>query len=115
MNYIAKCQGNCSTFKGDTGAIWSKISQKGFEDGKWASDELIANGFKWDVPIPASLAPGDYLLRHENLALHEGEILGHAQFYPVCIQLTVGGNGTKVPGGLSFPGYGFSARCDCVA
>ena len=108
MNYIAKCQGNCSTFKGDSGAIWSKISQKGFENGKWASDELITNGFKWDVQIPASLAPGDYLLRHENLALHEGEYLGGAQFYPVCVQLTVGGNGTKIPGGLSFPGWGFS-------
>lgn len=104
MNYIAKCQGNCSTFKGDCGAIWSKISQQAFVNGTWASEKLVANGFKWDVRIPASLAPGDYILRHENLALHEGEYLGRAQFYPVCIQLTVTGSGKMTPGGLSFPG-----------
>jgi len=104
MNYMANCNGACASWKGDSGSPWFKISQKAFTNNQWASDELATNGFKWDVKIPASLAPGNYLLRHENLALHGGSNIGGAQFYPVCIQLTVTGSGTKKPSGLNFPG-----------
>ncbi|PVG02833.1 glycoside hydrolase [Serendipita vermifera] len=105
LNYMAKCEGNCSTFRGDTGTPWFKISQDAFHDGKWANERLVANNFTWPVTIPSQLAPGDYLLRYENLALHGGSHLGGAQFYPVCIQLTVTGAGTVSPtGNLAFPG-----------
>jgi hypothetical protein len=47
--------------------------------------------------IPANLAPGNYLLRHEIIALHLGNLFQGAQFYVACIQLKVSGNGTGVP------------------
>lgn len=68
-----------------------------------------------NVRIPAELAPGPYLLRAELIALHEGDArfdenpIRGAQFYPNCVQLMVGGNGTvELPEGVSFPGaYSF--------
>ena len=37
-------------------------------------------------------------------ALHGASNVGGAQFYPVCVQLTVTGGGSLAPSGLSFPG-----------
>ncbi|PVG02834.1 glycoside hydrolase [Serendipita vermifera] len=66
---------------------------------------LVANNFTWPVTIPSKLAAGDYLLRHEQIALHGATSVGGAQFYPVCIQLTVTGGGSVQPSGnLAFPG-----------
>jgi hypothetical protein len=49
----------------------------------------VANG-----SIPSTIAPGNYLLRHEIIALHLATALGGAEFYPGCIQLSVGGSQT---------------------
>jgi hypothetical protein len=57
------------------------------------------------VTIPPSLAPGEYLLRHEILGLHvAGQRMG-AQFYPSCthIRVTQGGS-TQLPAGVALPG-----------
>jgi hypothetical protein len=43
-------------------------------------DRLAAAGAKWDVTIPASIAPGEYILRHEILGLHVAATVGGAQF-----------------------------------
>lgn len=106
LNYMAKCAtDDCSTFKGDTGSPWFKIQQDAYENGVWASDVLAkSSNFTYDVNIPSNIAPGSYLLRHENLALHGASNIGGAQFYPVCVQLTVTGGGSLKPSGLSFPG-----------
>ncbi|TFK31264.1 endoglucanase-4 [Crucibulum laeve] len=105
LNYMAKCPtSDCSTFKGDTGSPWFKIQQDVYANGQWASDTLAKSNFTYSVKIPSKIAPGSYLLRHENLALHAASNLGGAQFYPVCIQLTVTGGGSLNPSGLSFPG-----------
>jgi len=104
MNYMAKCVGSCSSFKGDTGSPWFKIQQESYSNGVWASDALANNNHSYTVQIPKNIAPGDYLLRHEILALHAGSNLNGAQFYPVCVQLTVTGVGSLSPSGLSFPG-----------
>ncbi|KAJ8482340.1 hypothetical protein ONZ45_g14986 [Pleurotus djamor] len=79
LNYLAKCPGECSSWKGDTGTPWFKFQQ-----------DVYTNG--------------NYILRHENLALHAASNIGGAQFYPVCIQLTVTGGGSLNPSGLAFPG-----------
>lgn len=47
-----------------------KIEQAGLisgsvATGSWAQGQLIANGNSWTTTIPASLAPGEYFLRHE--------------------------------------------------
>ncbi|KIJ55697.1 lytic polysaccharide monooxygenase [Sphaerobolus stellatus SS14] len=104
MNYMAKCTGSCSSFKGDTGSPWFKIQQEAYANGVWASDNVANNNHSYTVTIPKKIAPGDYLLRHEILALHAGSNVGGAQFYPVCVQLTVTGGGSLSPSGLSFPG-----------
>ncbi|KAF8153286.1 glycoside hydrolase family 61 protein [Crassisporium funariophilum] len=105
LNYMAKCPtSDCSTFKGDTGSPWFKIQQDVYVNGVWASDTLAKSNFTYNVKIPSKIAPGNYLLRHENLALHAASSVGGAQFYPVCIQLTVTGGGSLNPSGLSFPG-----------
>lgn len=105
INYLAKCQGSCSSFRGDSGTPWFKISQDTYSGGKWANQRLVANNFTWPVTIPSKLAAGDYLLRHEQIALHGATSVGGAQFYPVCIQLTVTGGGSVQPSGnLAFPG-----------
>jgi cellulase len=64
-----------------------------------------------DVKIPSGLAPGDYLLRAEAIALHAAGSPGGAQFYLTCYQITVTGGGSASPGGgsaspagVTFPG-----------
>ncbi|CAE6514761.1 unnamed protein product [Rhizoctonia solani] len=104
INYMAKCPGSCSTWKGDTGTPWFKISQETYANGQWAADKLANNNATWAVTIPKNLAAGEYLLRHEIIALHGGASIGGAQFYPVCAQITVTGGGSANPSGLAFPG-----------
>ncbi|KAJ7589510.1 glycoside hydrolase [Mycena floridula] len=105
LNYMARCPtSDCSTFKGDTGSPWFKIQQDVYKNGVWASDTLATSNFTYVVNIPKKIAAGSYLLRHENLALHAATSVGGAQFYPVCVQLTVTGGGSLQPSGLSFPG-----------
>ncbi|KAF5310327.1 hypothetical protein D9611_012052 [Ephemerocybe angulata] len=124
LDYIAKCPSTgCYNWKGDTGSPWIKIQQATY-DGEWPSDKLAKNGFTHDIKIPKNLANGEYvspshyaallartdkfffkLIRHENLALHGASQKGGAQFYPVCIQITITGGGSFVPtGNLGFPG-----------
>lgn len=73
-------------------------------DDYWGTKDLNTHCGKLDVKIPAGLAPGDYLLRAEAIALHAAGGSGGAQFYLTCYQLTVTGSGTTNPTGVSFPG-----------
>lgn len=57
-----------------------------------------------DVPVPKDLAPGDYLLRAEAIALHAAGSSGGAQFYMTCYQITVSGDGTATAETVSIPG-----------
>jgi hypothetical protein len=61
---------------------------------------LIANNLTWTVRIPSNIMPGNYVLRHEILALHSAYNVGGAQFYPQCINLRITGSGTSVPSGV---------------
>lgn len=47
--------------------------------------------------IPKTLAPGNYLIRHEIIALHLATSFGGAEFYPACAQLRIGGSQTGGP------------------
>jgi len=76
-----------------------KIAAAGFDGGKWAATKLIANNNTWSVTVPASIAPGQYVLRHEIIALHAAGDVGGAQNYPKCINLEVTGSGTATPKG----------------
>ncbi|KAI0020317.1 carbohydrate-binding module family 1 protein [Xylariomycetidae sp. FL0641] len=76
------------------------------DDDFWGTKDLNACCGRLDVPVPADLAPGDYLLRAEALALHTAASAGGAQFYVTCFQLTVTGDGTAAapPDGVLLPG-----------
>ena len=57
------------------------------------------------VTLPTEVAPGDYLVRHEIIALHLALTLGGAEFYPSCTQIRIGGSQTGTPDQtVSFPG-----------
>ena len=55
--------------------------------------------------MPENLTPGDYLIRHEIIALHLAVTEGGAEFYPSCTQVRVGGSGSGQPNAtVTFPG-----------
>ncbi|MCJ1332342.1 hypothetical protein MMC10_009034 [Thelotrema lepadinum] len=87
------------------GSGWFKIQQDGYSGGQWGVDRLIANQGIQTVTIPSCLAPGQYLLRGEIIALHAASSQGGAQFYMECAQINVtGGSGAKTPSTVSIPG-----------
>ncbi|KAF2125633.1 lytic polysaccharide monooxygenase [Dothidotthia symphoricarpi CBS 119687] len=103
LTYLAPCNGSCAT--ADAGSLrWSKIDEMGWVNstgwaemglgGTWATDVLISNGFSWEVRVPQMLAQGEYVLRHEILALHVAAQRDGAQAYPQCVNLRVGGAGS---------------------
>jgi hypothetical protein len=100
---MANCNGNCSDVDKTTLEFF-KIDAGGLIDdttipGTWASDELIAASYSRTLTIPTDIEAGDYVLRHEIIALHGAEDLDGAQNYPQCINLKVTGSGTAKPSG----------------
>jgi lytic cellulose monooxygenase (C1-hydroxylating) len=69
MNYLAKCPGSCSSYKGDSGNVWVKFQQETYANGIWASDALANNNHSYTVTIPSGLAPGEYVSFHPLFAL----------------------------------------------
>jgi len=100
IDYLANCNGNCETVD-KTALRFFKIGGAGYENGEWASDVLTKNGNSWLVQIPASLKAGNYVLRHEIIALHGGPNPNGAQSYPQCFNLRVTGSGTLSPAGVA--------------
>ncbi|KAG1730963.1 glycoside hydrolase family 61 protein J [Suillus paluster] len=107
MHYMAKCDGSCSTYN-STNAEWFKISELGLEPNgnTWYQASLNSRA-PANVTIPSTLAPGNYLLRAEIIALQLAMSEGGAEFYPACIQLQIGGDQTQGPTSseeCTFPG-----------
>ncbi|TVY84302.1 putative endo-beta-1,4-glucanase D [Lachnellula suecica] len=91
----------------DVGAgSWFKVDEFGYDvaTNKWGTDLLNDNCGKRSFKVPADLAPGNYLVRAEAIALHTASTAGGAQFYMTCFQINLTGTGTKTPAGVSFPG-----------
>ena len=76
-----------------------------FENNNTCANDLINEGCgKQSFTIPSDIAPGDYLLRAETVALHAaGSSLG-AQYYMSCYEIRVEGSGSAKPAGVTFPG-----------
>ncbi|OJD31734.1 carbohydrate-binding module family 1 protein [Diplodia corticola] len=92
------------TTKGASGSGWVKIAEDGYSGGTWAVDTLITNKGKHSITIP-DVPAGEYLLRPEIIALHEGSTNGGAQFYMECVQVKVTSDGAStLPEGVSIPG-----------
>ncbi len=99
IDYLAPCNGECTSVE-KTSLRFTKIAEKGLVDGstppgRWASDELLAAGVSWDVKIPECVMPGNYVLRHEIIALHEAFDIDKAQNYPQCVNLKITGGGSE--------------------
>jgi len=108
MVWMYSCDGEFTACDGKS-EKWFKIDEMGMWGGVLNSENwgtaLVMKNLEWSSKIPSSLQPGNYLIRHELLALHQADT---PQFYPECAQLTVTGSGTAVPSGTfltSIPAY----------
>ncbi|KAJ4288246.1 glycoside hydrolase 61 [Collariella sp. IMI 366227] len=101
IDYLAACNGDCETTSKES-LQWFKIDGAGYDatTGLWAADALRANGNSWLVQIPATLKAGNYVLRHEIIALHGASSPNGAQAYPQCVNLRVTGSGSSLPAGV---------------
>jgi len=129
LNYITPCtNGDCTKFDA-TNAGWTLLDKSGIDfsqtissslktamtnkpepyhpssgSGLWAMAKLVQQGSTWDINIPPQLAPGQYILRHEIIAIHNplgSNPTSGPQHYISCTQLTVTGSGTaKLPAGV---------------
>ncbi|KAF2674299.1 hypothetical protein BT63DRAFT_449290 [Microthyrium microscopicum] len=76
----------------------------------WGTDRLIKNNNTWTVTIPSDIKPGNYIVRHESIALHNSWMenktrkTSGAQHYPNCFKVQVTGAGTAMPPTVKFPG-----------
>ena len=105
---MAKCDGDCSSFSPDASTEWFKIDEQGEstpgDSSTWAQAKLN-DGSPATVTVPEGLASGNYLVRHEIIALQNSVSQGGAEYYPSCLQVTVGGDGTGEPNTtVNFPG-----------
>lgn len=100
IDYIAPVDGDFATIE-PASLKWVKIDEAGLVSGSnpgvWATDDLISDNITWVSTIPESLAPGNYVLRHEIIALHSAGNADGAQAYPQCINLEVTGSGSTTP------------------
>ncbi|KAJ4467252.1 glycoside hydrolase family 61 protein [Lentinula aciculospora] len=92
-----------------TGLKWFKIWEDGYiaSNQTWGVDRLIANKGKVTFNIPSCIPAGQYLLRHEIIALHAATSYPGAQFYVwtmECAQLQITGGGSTEPSTVNFPG-----------
>ncbi|KKK23725.1 hypothetical protein P175DRAFT_0502922 [Aspergillus ochraceoroseus IBT 24754] len=104
IDYLADCGSSCTTAEKATLEFF-KISEVGLVDGSvvpgtWGTDELIKNNNSWLVQIPRDIAPGNYVLRHELIALHGAQTENGAQNYMQCFNLQVKGSGSMRPKGV---------------
>ena len=108
LDYLAPCNGDCTTAKKES-LKWTKIDAEGMvkdsstpgQPGYWAADQLKANNNTWNLQIPKEICPGNYVLRHEIIALHAADHPDGAQNYPKCVNLKItgGGNNCLTEGG----------------
>ncbi|KAL4799549.1 glycosyl hydrolase family 61-domain-containing protein [Aspergillus venezuelensis] len=98
IDYMASCNGPCKDVDKATLGFF-KVDEDGFDGAKWATDRLQENGLTWEITVPADLKAGEYVLRHEIVALHSVGATDIAQPYPQCINLKVTGGGEAQPEG----------------
>ncbi|KAF5612773.1 glycosyl hydrolase family 61 [Fusarium sp. NRRL 25303] len=98
LTYIAACGGDCASVE-KSSLSWVKIDEAGY-DGQWAAEKLINNNFTWTTTVPSTVAPGNYVFRHEIINLHSGAEQNGAQLYPQCVNIEITGTGTDTPQGV---------------
>ncbi|KAI3397026.1 hypothetical protein diail_11261 [Diaporthe ilicicola] len=101
MDYLAPADDPTSVDK--TTLSFVKIAETGLVSGSnpgtWASDQIISNGLSWEITIPEGTPAGNYVLRHEIIALHSANQANGAQNYPQCVNIQVTGGSGSFPEG----------------
>lgn len=100
--YMSSANGNAASYDGS--GQWFKIAQQGptFSNGQINWPTQVG---EYSFRIPSSVPSGQYLLRIEQIALHQGGSAGGAQFYISCANVNVVGGGGGRPGPtISLPG-----------
>ena len=77
--------------------VWFKVAHSGRvgTSNVWGDTPLMTPGGVYSYTIPKCLKAGQYLVRHEIIALHAAYVYPGAQFYPSSHQITVTGTGTS--------------------
>ncbi|KAF5327823.1 hypothetical protein D9619_005079 [Psilocybe cf. subviscida] len=107
ITYMARAPSDITKWNPGTSVVWFKVAQSGkTSDGKWAATDLLtASKSIYTFTIPPKLKAGQYIIRHEIIALHAAYTYPGAQVYPGCIQVQVTGSGAALPTSfVSFPG-----------
>ncbi|WVQ79541.1 hypothetical protein IAT38_001640 [Cryptococcus sp. DSM 104549] len=93
--FMARCPDDKCAGVAGADLDWFKISEATYDAAtdSWPTDS-IASGLTWTCTLPSDIPSGQYLLRHELLAMHS---TGAPQFYPVAIQLQLESSGTVTP------------------
>lgn len=98
--YMSKAPGAAADYDGS--GSWFKITDLGptfsGSSSTWPMYQTYTS------QIPTCLADGEYLLRIQNLAIHNPWPAGIPQFYISCAQVSVSGGGGKTFSGVSIPG-----------
>lgn len=105
ITYLAACNGPCATVD-KTKLEFVKVAAEGLiapnynfpgesDRSMWATDRVRDTDKTYTFTVPADFAPGEYVLRHEFIALQFDE----KQFYPNCFNLEITGSGTARPKG----------------
>jgi hypothetical protein len=104
IDYLASCGSSGCANADKTKLEFFKIDEVGLvsgsNPGKWGSDQLVQNNNSWLVQIPDNISAGEYVLRHEIIALHTAGQTNGAQAYPQCINLRITGSGKDLPKGV---------------
>lgn len=96
LTYIADCKGSCTSV--DKSKLeWVKIDEAGIDYSTqvWAAQEMMNTNNTWTSSVPSSIKAGNYVFRHETIALHGAGSANGAQAYPQCFNIKVTGSGTK--------------------
>ncbi|KAL0573052.1 hypothetical protein V5O48_008911 [Marasmius crinis-equi] len=107
ITYMARAPSDITKWNPGNSAVWFKVAHSGkTSDGKWAATDLLyASNHVYTFTIPKNLKAGQYIIRHEIIALHSAYSYPGAQVYPSCIQVEVTGSGSALPTSfVSFPG-----------
>ncbi|KAH7305766.1 glycosyl hydrolase family 61-domain-containing protein [Stachybotrys elegans] len=114
IDYLAPCNGECTS--ASAGSLsFTKIDQaaliSGNNPGTWVTDTLVQNNFTSQFKVPSNLRPGNYVLRHEIIALHAAGSANGAQAYPQCLNLKINSGGSAgLSGGV--PGTSLYSATD---
>ncbi|QRV73302.1 glycoside hydrolase family 61 protein [Ceratobasidium sp. AG-Ba] len=100
ITYMAKVP------EGKTAASVDPVTLDFFKIQQTGQKTEVKSNTNYTVKVPKNITDGEYIIRHEIIALQSAESLGGAEFYPSCFQVNIsGGTGTGSPGPTArFPG-----------